>query len=105
MRKPFPFLVAVFLLAAIANTWAAESPKRTIALDSGHMLSAPGALSVCKKFELEYNDALVASAQSELGPAYHVVLTREPGQEVVSPDKSLKGQLNARADLANRGRS
>ena len=67
------------------HAWAVESStvKPVVILDPGHTNKMPGAISITGKYEVVYNDNLVAKLSGALGLAgYVVVLTRKPDQEI-----------------------
>lgn len=85
--KSTPWLFVLSLLFPLS---ASAAPL--ILLDSGHEPSRPGAIGVCGKTEVEYNDALTAAVAAALGAtkAFDVALTRKAGVEV---SLSVDGEL------------
>lgn len=92
----------------------AYAVKPIIVIDPGHEPSELGAIGTCQKNEVEYNDELASYVVKQLSDSYHVILTRQPGQDVVTDnltpqslipqDKPLwatKTSLLARAVIAN----
>lgn len=76
-----------------AQTSEISSAKPIIVLDSGHTNKTPGAISITGKYEVVYNDNLVAKLSNSLKTGGYVpVLTRKPDQEI---------SLQERADIAN----
>lgn len=109
-----PMRFAVFLLALLFSTAALSAPL--VVLDPGHEPSRPGAVGVCGKEEVIYNDELAAEVASALqeGP-FRVLLTRGAAAEVavstdgdtfLAPEHRANWQENQRlyerASIANR---
>ena len=101
----------LMLIFMVTNGWAI---KPTIVIDPGHEPSVLGAMGTCQKNEVQYNDELASYVAKALSSSYHVILTRQPGKDVVtdnlnpqsltSADKPLwpsKISLLARAVIAN----
>jgi N-acetylmuramoyl-L-alanine amidase len=86
------FVIGLLLLC---NAWGANSPaaKLAVVIDAGHTKKMPGARGVSGRYEVEYNDALVARIATTLAKAGFVpILTRKPDQEI---------KMEERADIAN----
>lgn len=109
---------APLLAAALLSSTALAQPL--VVLDPGHEPSRPGAIGVCGKEEMAYNDELAAEVATALEKdgAFKVLLTRPPGAEVnVSADGDSflapehragwaeNPRLYERASLANRVRA
>jgi N-acetylmuramoyl-L-alanine amidase len=73
--------------ALAALVFACNASAATIAIDSGHTPLSPGATAACGQREVVFNDTIVQLLKAELEQAGHrVVLTRQPGQNVVQHD-------------------
>lgn len=110
MKKSFAYLAFILAIVAV-NAFAA---KPIIVVDPGHEPSALGAIGTCQQNEVVYNDELAGYVVKALSSSYHVILTRQPGQDVVTtglspkdllpqdkPFWSSKTSLFARAVIAN----
>jgi N-acetylmuramoyl-L-alanine amidase len=85
----------VMSLMPPCNAWSENSSaaKPVVVIDAGHTKKMPGARGLSGRYEVEYNDALVASIATALAKAGFVtILTRKPDQEI---------KLEERADIAN----
>lgn len=76
--------------------------KPVVIIDAGHTKKAPGTISITGRYEVEYNDALVAKIAGALaGAGFVPVLTREPDQEIQLDERALvTGGYNAVAMLS-----
>lgn len=100
MKKVIQQIVTfiILILAGPHSLFCAQTSellpvKPIILLDSGHTNTTPGAISVTGKYEVVYNDNLVAKLSNSLKIAGYVpILTRKPDQKI---------SLHERADIAN----
>jgi N-acetylmuramoyl-L-alanine amidase len=98
-------LLKTLLLAYLISPQAGAAPL--LVLDPGHEPSRPGAIGVCGKEEVVYNDELAAEVAAALqeGGTFRVLLTRAAGAEVnVSGDGGAFLAAEHRANWAENPR-
>jgi len=73
--------------------------KPVVIIDPGHTDKMPGAVSITGKYEVAYNDNLVAMISKALtGAGFNAVLTRNPNQEITLDERA--GMANSHHALA-----
>ena len=86
-------LTALMFCVDVFSATGSPPANRVIILDAGHTPKQPGAISITGRYEVEYNDRLIAKTATALQEAgFMPLLTRKPGQEI---------QLEERANTAN----
>jgi N-acetylmuramoyl-L-alanine amidase len=98
----FVFILICTLSSVEAAPAVSSVSKPVVIIDAGHTKKAPGTMSITGRYEVDYNDALVAKIAGALAEAgFAPVLTRKPDQEIQLEERALvTGAHNAVAMLS-----